>query len=91
MSIFYTLVAKRNNIILCDYTTHTGNFQVVTMQVLKQIVPDTSKSLELEDYLFHYTHSNGILILCMADRGVQQKLAFSFLQDIRKALGDRFK
>ena len=56
MSIFYTLVAKRQNIILCDYTTHTGNFQVVTMQVLQQIVPDTSKTLELEDFFFHYTH-----------------------------------
>ena len=68
MSLYYTLVAKKNNIILCDFTEHTGNFQVITMQVLTQVTPDTCKSLELEDYLFHYTHINGILILCMADK-----------------------
>ena len=56
MGIFYVLIAKKNNVILCDYTSHTGNFQVITMQLLSQIVPDTSKTLELEDYFFHYTH-----------------------------------
>ena len=79
MGIFYVLIAKKNNVILCDYTSHTGNFQVITMQLLSQIQPDTSKTLELEDYFFHYTHQNGLLILCMADKQVAQKLAFTFL------------
>ena len=90
MAIFYVLVAKKNNIILCDYTSHTGNFQVITMQLLSQIVPDTSKTLELEEYLFHYTHQNGVLVLCMADKEVTQKLAFTFLQDARQTFFETY-
>ena len=90
MAIFYAIVAKKNNIILCDYTSHTGNFQQITMQLLKQIQPDTCKTLELEDYMFHYTHQNGILVLCMADNQVNNKLAFTFLEDIRQLLVENY-
>ena len=55
MAIFYVLIAKRNNVVLADYTAHTGNFQVITMQLLEQIQPDTAKTLELEEFHFHYT------------------------------------
>ncbi len=90
MAIFYVLIAKKGNVILCDYTSHTGNFQVVTMQLIQKIQPDTSKTLELEEYLFHYTHQNGVLIMCMADKEVNQKLAFTFLQDVRQAFVDTY-
>ena len=60
------------------------------MQLLSQIVPDTSKTLELEDYLFHYTHQDGVLVLCMADKEVSQKLAFMFLQDARQTFHDTY-
>ena len=53
------------------------------MQILKNCKPDTAKSLELEDYLFHYINQSGLLVLCMADKSVATKLAFSFLQDVR--------
>jgi len=90
MAIFYTLIAKRSNIILCDYTTHTGNFQQITMQLLTQITPDSSKTLELEDYWFHYTHQNNLLVLAMTDKNVAQKLAFQFLGDVRQTLLNQY-
>ena len=34
MPILYVLIAKKSNIVLCDYTSHTGNFQQITMQLL---------------------------------------------------------
>ena len=34
MGIFYVIIAKKTNVILCDYTSHTGNFQEITMQLL---------------------------------------------------------
>lgn len=84
MAILYVLVAKKSNIVMCDYTGHTGNFQQITMQLLMQVQPETSKSLELEEYMFHYINSKNLLVLCMADKQTQPKLAFSFLQDVRK-------
>ena len=89
MGIFYVLIAKKTNVILCDYTSHTGNFQEIVMQLLNQITPGTAKTLELEDYLFHYIHENGLLCLCMADKDVTKKLAFSFLQDVRQCFLDK--
>ena len=80
MPIFYALIAKKNNIILCDYTSHTGNFQMVTMQLLQtQIQPESAKSLELDDFHFHYINSAGLLVMCMADKQVDKKLAFMFI------------
>ena len=55
-----------------------------------QIQPDTSKSLELEDYMFHYINMKGVLTLCMADKAVAKKLAFTFLQDIRKTFEETY-
>ena len=46
--------------------------------------PESSKSLELEEYMFHYINLSDLLVLCMADKKVEKKLAFTFLQDIRK-------
>ena len=90
MPLFYVLIAKKNNIILCDYTSHTGNFQVITMQLLQQIQPESSKSLELEEYMFHYINQAGILVLCMADKNVERKLAFTFIQDVRNTFQETY-
>ena len=55
-----------------------------------QIQPETSKSLELEEYMFHYINTRGLLALCMADKAVAKKLAFTFLQDIRKTFEETY-
>lgn len=60
------------------------------MQLLMQVQPETSKSLELEDYMFHYINMKNLLVLCMADKKVEKKLAFTFLQDIRKTFEDTY-
>ena len=68
MTIFYALVAKRKSIILADYTDYSGNFQQYTMQLMQRIEPETKKTFELEDLLFHYINEDGITILCMTDK-----------------------
>jgi hypothetical protein len=37
MSIYYVLIAKRNDMILVDYTEYSGNFQQITIDLMKQI------------------------------------------------------
>ena len=40
--------------------------------------------------MFHYINMNNLLILCMTDKQVQRKLAFTFLQDIRKTFEETY-
>ena len=53
---------------------------MITMQLLQtQVAPDTARSLELDDFLFHYINNSGLLVMCMADKTVDKKLAFMFI------------
>ena len=40
--------------------------------------------MELDDFHFHYINENGLLIMAMCDKTVEKKLAFMFIQDVRK-------
>ena len=79
MPLYYALIAKKSSIVLCDFTSHTGNFQMITMQLLAQVQNDTAKTLELDDFHFHYVNHNGLLVMVMSDKDVEKKLAFMFL------------
>jgi vesicle-associated membrane protein 7 len=86
MSILYVLVAKRNDMILVDYTEYTGNFQQITIELMKRIESDTKKTFEVSDYLFHYINEEELTVLCMTSKDAQRKLAYTFLADVRKRL-----
>lgn len=90
MSIFYVLVAKRSDMILVNYTEYSGNFEQITIDVMKHIEPETKKTLELSDYKFHYINDDGITVLCMTSKDAGQKLVFTFLADVRKSLLDKY-
>jgi hypothetical protein len=84
MPIYYGLIAKKNNVILCEYTEYAGNFQQYTMQLMSRIEAETKKTFELEDFLFHYINEDGLTVLCMTDKDIQKKVAFAFMADVRK-------
>lgn len=86
MPIYYGLVAKKSNIILSEFTEYNGNFQQITMQLMQRVEPETKKTFELEDFLFHYINEDGITILCMTDKAIQKKIPFAFMQDLKKTL-----
>ncbi|CDW75315.1 synaptobrevin vamp-like protein [Stylonychia lemnae] len=77
---------KRTNIVLAEFTDYNGNFQQITMQLMQRVEADTKKTFELEDFLFHYINEDGITVMCMTDKAIQKKIAFAFLQDVRKTL-----
>lgn len=86
MPIYYCLVAKRNNIVLAEYTEYSGNFQQYTMQLMNRVESETKKTFELEDFLFHYINEDGLTVMCMTDKAIQKKIAFAFMQDVKKTL-----
>ena len=48
------------------------------------------KTFELEEFLFHYINEFGLSFLCMTDKKFPRKMAFAFLQDIKKSLFDYY-
>ena len=53
---------------------------------MSRIEPETRKTFELEEFLFHYINEDGLTVLCMTDKTIQKKIAFAFMQDVRKTL-----
>ena len=56
------------------------------MQLMQRIEPETKKTFELEEFLFHYINEDGLTVLCMTDKTIQKKIAFAFMQDVRKTV-----
>ena len=42
------------------------------------------KTFELEDHFFHYINEHNLSVLCMTDKKFEKRLAFAFLQDVKK-------
>jgi len=48
MSIIYSVIAKANKTILCDYTEYSGNFQQITLILLNKIVENKKCTMEYD-------------------------------------------
>ena len=46
MSIVYTLIARSNKIVLTDYTEYSGNFQQISVVLLKKIKKNIRCTIE---------------------------------------------
>lgn len=53
---------------------------------MKRVEPDTKKTFEVADHLFHYINEEELTVLCMTSKDCQRKLAYTFLADVRKRL-----
>ena len=53
---------------------------------MDRITENTRKTFELDEYFFHYINEDGISVLCMADKKMNRKQCFAFLQDVKKKL-----
>ncbi|KXS09702.1 synaptobrevin domain-containing protein [Gonapodya prolifera JEL478] len=82
--IIYAIVS-RGTVILSEFATSTGNFQVVTQRILEKIpaTGDSKLTYVFDRYLFHYIAKNGIVFMCMADDSFGRRIPFAFLEDIK--------
>ena len=53
---------------------------------MSRVEPETKKTFELEEFLFHYLNEDGLTVLCMTDKNIQKKIAFAFLHDVWKTV-----
>lgn len=51
-SIIYTLVSRSPNIVLCDYTEYSGNFQQLSMIMLKRIKKNSKCEIQYNEYFY---------------------------------------
>lgn len=90
MPILYALVARKKSV-LAEFTSSSGNFPTVTRVLLSKIKEQDSKmSYVYDKYVFHYMVDQGITFLCMSDETTKRRIAFSFLDDIKRLWRDRF-
>lgn len=46
--IVYTVISKENNLVVCEYTEHRGNFEQVAHNILSKVKPDTRATICFE-------------------------------------------
>ena len=82
--IVYALVA-RGRTVLSEFTSQRGNFSTVTRALLSKIpAADGRMSYVCDDHVFHYQVADGITYLCMADQEGKRRIAFAFLEDVKR-------
>jgi hypothetical protein len=82
----FELVVKRNDIVLVLYTEYTGNFQEITIELMKRMESDTKKTYEVFDCLFQFINEEVLTVLYISSKDAKLKLANIFLADVRKRL-----
>jgi len=89
-NIIYSLIS-RGDVILCEFTNSSGNFQTITSSILKNLPKGNKKvSYTHEKYNFHIIIEDGVIYLCMASQDFQRRICFAFLEDIKNQFLSRF-
>jgi len=104
MSIIYTVIANRTNV-LAEYSpdSYAGNFIGITQRLLQKTPTQDAKQSYTYDggkdqqgcFLFHFMVSDKITYLCMTSEGYTRMLSFKYLDEIKKSFistyGERAK
>ena len=90
MPIFYGLVVREAKTVMWEYTDYGGNFQQITRQLFPYIDKNKKKSFQTNEYFFHCIDDEGISFLWMADEKTDRKVAYAFLEEMKKAFYNTF-
>jgi vesicle-associated membrane protein 7 len=86
MPIIYAVVARPDTV-LAEYSATAGNFSSVTQRILAKIVVSSPQrqAYAYDRHVFNYVvGENGLVFLCMTDESFEKRLAFAFLDDIKR-------
>ena len=84
MSIIYTIIAKDNEKILCDYSQYHGTFEQYTQKLIKKTNNIPKATITFTDYFFHYISNDNLIYMCMAEKNYPIYTAFEFLEVIKE-------
>lgn len=70
---------------MAEYSAGAGNFGSVAARILAKISPANARQAYAYDrHLFNYVVSDGLVFLCMTDEAFEKRLAFAFLDDVKR-------
>ena len=75
--IIYSLVAKYDKP-LAEYSNFTGTFNEACLNMLKKIENNTSKAIQIDDYIIFYINENGITFMIMTGKRYPKQSVSSF-------------
>jgi hypothetical protein len=83
MSLIYSVVA-RDDVLLAEFTPFSGNFVLTAQQILKRCSPSRKYGkFSASNYIFYVLYEE-LIFLVMADAKYSERIAFAFLDNIRK-------
>jgi vesicle-associated membrane protein 7 len=83
--IIYAVVA-RPDCVLAEFSAGVGNFSSVAQRILAKIVVGSAQrqAYAYDRHVFNYVVDNGLVFLCMTDESFEKRLAFAFLDDVKR-------
>ena len=97
MEVIYVVIARRD-VVLAEYTRHSGNYEQISRVLLKRMNEDGTAAnrlaqLKYDAHVFHYSILDGITYMCMTDASAGNRRPFAFLTEVsdtfRSAYGPR--
>ena len=83
MSIIYTIIARDNEKILCEYTEYHGTFEQYTQKLIKKTNNIPKATIIFKEYFFHYITNGNLLYMCMTENNYPIDTAFEYLDVIK--------
>ena len=91
MSINYALIAKENNVVLTEASIATGNFPVITRNILNKITrKDGNLAYTYGDKQYCIIIEGNLLYLCLIDLQYPRSRALEFLMEIKEIFLKRY-
>ena len=88
--IIYSLIAK-NEKPLVEYSNYTGTFNQICLNYLKNIEPNSSKAVKVDDYIIFYINENGVTFLIMTGKSYPKEAAVGCLQSIKREFNQAYE
>eukprot|EP00697_Spironema_sp_BW2_P013277 gnl/Spiro4/3302_TR1611_c0_g1_i1.p1 gnl/Spiro4/3302_TR1611_c0_g1~~gnl/Spiro4/3302_TR1611_c0_g1_i1.p1 ORF type:complete len:230 (-),score=48.98 gnl/Spiro4/3302_TR1611_c0_g1_i1:26-664(-) len=71
----------------------TNTYKDQAKKIFRCLTPESPQRLTVEtteNLVFHYAVDNGVIYICLCERGYPKKLAFSYLEDIQKSFSSMY-
>mmetsp|Transcript_2036 Transcript_2036/g.3119 ORF Transcript_2036/g.3119 Transcript_2036/m.3119 type:complete len:149 (-) Transcript_2036:527-973(-) len=86
MEVYYVVISRRD-VVLCEYTSKSGNFEQVSRVLLRRINEDGKAGnrlaqLTYDNYIFHYSILEGITYMILTDENAGNRRPFTFLNEV---------
>ena len=90
MSIHYVIIARDFKVILADYSTDSGNYQIVITSLLPKLEPNRRKYFKSDNSRVYVDCTDHLQYICVTDDTYKIEGAFAYLEAVKKAFTDKF-